>query len=219
MSQYEEKITGYFSNIRSEIFDIIPKYSNRVLEIGCGTGHTLESLKEKKLCSETIGIELFASAAEEAKKRVDIVYCVDVEKEGVPVEIGAVDLILLLDVLEHLVDPWSFLTNLVATHLSPRGVVVASIPNARHFSLVLPLLGGNFDYVERGILDRTHLRFFTRRSAEKLLENAGLEITQTRSTSLGIHLNSGKFNIVTLGLFSEFLSLQYLFKATVSGVD
>jgi 2-polyprenyl-3-methyl-5-hydroxy-6-metoxy-1,4-benzoquinol methylase len=216
MNQYNEKEGGYFSSTRSEIVQLLPQYSERVLEIGCGSGQTLHMLKDRKLCAETVGIELFQSAADEARKRVDRVYCLNVERDELPQEVKQFDLILILDVLEHLVDPWAFLSKLVDNHLAPEGKLIASIPNARHFSLVLPLLGGNFDYVERGILDKTHLRFFTRRSAIKLLQHAGLSVEATSSTSLDFQLNSGKLNTLTLGLFSEFLSLQYLFRASKS---
>lgn len=216
MNQYNEKEGGYFSSTRSEILRLLPEYSGKVLEIGCGSGQTLAMIKEKRLCAETVGIELFQSAADEARKRVDRVYCLNVERDEIPSEVQQFDLILILDVLEHLVDPWAFLSKLVGSHLAPNGKLIASIPNARHFSMVLPLLAGNFDYVERGILDKTHLRFFTRRSAVKLLNHAGLSVEATQSTSLDFRLNSGKLNALTLGLFSEFLSLQYLFRACKS---
>lgn len=214
MLLYNEKRSDYFSSARSEILDLLPDFSARVLEIGCGAGQTLEMLKEKNLCLETVGVELFTAAADEARNRVNSVYCMDVEKSPMPDTIGKFDLILLLDVLEHLVDPWALLSHLVENHLAVRGKVIVSLPNARHFSLVLPLLRGRFDYVERGILDKTHLRFFTKDSAIKLLETSGLHIELIKSTSLDLHLNSGKFNVITLGVFSEFIASQHIFKAT-----
>lgn len=214
MQLYEEKQQGYFSAARTEIVGLLPGFSSRVLEIGCGSGQTLEMLKDKKRCAETVGIELFAAAAEEARNRVDTVYCLNVEHSPLPAEIGRFDLILLLDVLEHLVDPWTFLKYLKDAHLAPNGKVIVSLPNARHFSLVLPLLCGHFDYVERGILDKTHLRFFTKDSAIKLLQSAGLEVETSNATSLELHLNSGKLNALTLGLFSGFIASQFIFRAT-----
>jgi 2-polyprenyl-3-methyl-5-hydroxy-6-metoxy-1,4-benzoquinol methylase len=211
---YDQKYLDYFSSIRSEILDLCPVYSKRVLEVGCGSGHTLAMLKENKRCAETIGIELFEAAADEARDRVDKIYRMDVEKSPMPEQIGQFDLILLLDILEHLVDPWSFLQRLTDQHLAVKGKVVVSLPNARHFSLVLPLLFGQFNYVERGILDKTHLRFFTKSSAIKLLHSANLNIEATKATSLGSHLNSGKLNLLTLGLFSGFLASQYIFRAS-----
>ncbi|TKB26134.1 class I SAM-dependent methyltransferase [Desulfopila sp. IMCC35006] len=217
MKHYHDKKADYFSSTRTDILELIPNFSQRVLEIGCGSGKTLAMLKKKKLCTETVGIELFPEAADEARNNIDLVYCMDVEKQTLPDTIGTFDLILLLDVLEHLVDPWSLLTRLTEKHLSVGGRVIISLPNARHFSLVGPLLFGKFDYTERGIIDKTHLRFFTRSSAVKLLHSAGLTIEATKRTSLDISLNSGKFNLITLGLFSEFLASQYIFRAMLRG--
>lgn len=214
MHLYDEKKQDYFSSARSEILDLLPNFSQRVLEIGCGSGQTLEMLKAKKFCGETVGIELFATVADEARSRVDAVYCLDVEKSPLPEQIGKFDLILLLDVLEHLVDPWTFLHRLKEDYLTADGRVIISLPNARHFSLVLPLLCGRFDYAERGILDKTHLRFFTKDTAEKLLKSACLNIEAVKATSLDLRLNSGKLNAATLGLFSGFIASQYIFRAT-----
>lgn len=215
MNNYHDKKPAYFSSTRFNILDLVPRYSPRVLEVGCGSGQTLAMLKEKNLCGQTVGIELFAEAADKAQKRVDQIYCLDIESKTLPETIGTFDLILLLDVLEHLLDPWTVLKKLVAGHLAPEGRVIVSLPNARHFSLVIPLLFGKFDYKERGILDKTHLRFFTRDSATKLLQGAGLLIEKTKRTSLELHLHSGKINALTLGLFSEFLTSQYIFSAVL----
>jgi len=217
MKLYSEKKPDYFSSARTVILDLLPAFSPRALEIGCGSGQTLEMLKKQNLCSETVGVELFDAAASEAKKTVDLVYCMDVEKEPMPANLGKFDLILLLDVLEHLVDPWAFLSRLTANHLAPNGKVIVSLPNARHFSLVVPLLLGKLEYGERGILDKTHLRFFTRSSAANLLKGAGLNIEAVKATSLDIHLNSGKLNALTLGLCSGFIASQYIFRAGPSG--
>jgi 2-polyprenyl-3-methyl-5-hydroxy-6-metoxy-1,4-benzoquinol methylase len=216
MNLYNDKKPDYFSSKRTGILDLVPKFSKRVLEIGCGSGQTLEMLKEKKLCAETVGVELFPEAANEARKKVDLVYCMDAEKETLPKSIGKFDLILLLDVLEHFIDPWAVLSHLTKTHLAVGGRVIVSLPNARHFSLVVPLLFGKFDYAERGIIDKTHLRFFTKDSAAKLLRSAGLAVVATKRTSLDLSLNSGKINAITLGLFSEFLTSQYIFCAVLN---
>jgi 2-polyprenyl-3-methyl-5-hydroxy-6-metoxy-1,4-benzoquinol methylase len=192
----------------------VPKFSKRVLEVGCGAGQTLEMLKLKNLCSETVGVELFSAAADEARRRVDDVYCLDVEKDRLPSHLGKFDLILLLDVLEHLVDPWGTLNKLKSEYLADNGKIIISLPNAQHFSLVLPLLFGRFNYVERGVLDKTHLRFFTRKSATDLLTSAGLKIDDSKRTSLNIGLNSGKLNFLTFGIFSNFIASQNIFLAS-----
>jgi hypothetical protein len=87
------------------------------------------------------------------------------------------DCIVFNDVLEHMIDPWSVLAT-TRSLLSARGVVVASIPNIRHVSVLLPLLvRGRWSYMEWGVLDRTHLRFFTRRSMISMFEGAGYRVT------------------------------------------
>ena len=211
MNLYVSKEQSYFSAARHEILDLVPQFSKRVLEVGCGTGQTLEMLKSKGLCSETVGIELFSAAAEAARSRVDQVYCLDIEKEQGPKNIGKFDLVLLLDVLEHLVDPWTVLKNLKEEYLLDDGKIIISLPNAQHFSLVLPLLLGRFEYIERGILDKTHLRFFTRSSAIDLLKNSSLKIDSVKRTSLSMDLNSGKINFFTFGIFSNFIASQNIF--------
>lgn len=214
MNLYSSKEQDYFSAARHEILDLIPKFSRRVLDVGCGSGQTLEMLKDKKYCAETVGIELFNAAADEARSRVDAVYCLDVEKSKLPENIGKFDLILLLDVLEHLTDPWSVLKKIKNEYLADKGKIIISLPNVQHFSLVLPLLCGRFTYAERGILDKTHLRFFTKSSAADLLKSASLDIETIKPTSLNINLNSGKLNLLTLGLLSNFIASQYIYMAS-----
>jgi 2-polyprenyl-3-methyl-5-hydroxy-6-metoxy-1,4-benzoquinol methylase len=209
---YESKVEDYFSAARKEILDLMPRYSERVLEIGCGSGQTLELLKKNRLCKSAVGIELFENAANSARTRVDKVYQLDIEKDLAPPDLGQFDLILILDVLEHLIDPWSVLKRINIEYLKPGGKMIISLPNARHFTCLLPLLiKGDFNYLERGILDKTHLRFFTRKSGTKMLDEAGLSIEKIKFTSLELSLNSGKLNAVTFGLFAEFLTSQYIY--------
>jgi 2-polyprenyl-3-methyl-5-hydroxy-6-metoxy-1,4-benzoquinol methylase len=182
--------------------------------VGCGEGQTLEMLRGKNLCTETVGIELFSAAADKARGRIGEVYCLDVEKDNLPDKLGKFELILLLDVLEHLVDPWSTLNKLKNEYLADNGKIIISLPNAQHFSLVLPLLFGRFNYVERGVLDKTHLRFFTGSSATDLLTSASLKIDASKRTSLDIGLNSGKLNFLTFGIFSNFIASQNIFLAS-----
>jgi len=105
--------------------------------------------------------------------------------EGIFEELRKVpfDSVLLLDVLEHLRDPEGLLA-LCRTVLMPSGSVIVSVPNVANLIVRLSLLVGRFDYADRGILDRTHLRFFTRKSARRLLQQAGFEITDSVTTNV-----------------------------------
>ena len=112
--------------------------------------------------------------------------------QGLPEEIrGRYDVVLAADVLEHLREPGDLLAEL-AGHLAPNGWVLASIPNAVHWYPRLRMLSGRFDYDRRGILDRGHLRFFTRRSFERLAKTAGLRVTRCQAVGLPVEiLNRG----------------------------
>lgn len=214
-SHYELKSESYFSNARREILPLLPRGAARALEVGCGAGHTLSLLKEQNYCDWTCGIELFSAAAEQAATRLDKVVLGNIETMDLPVEAGSIDILLCLDVLEHLVNPWETLRRLV-TLLSPGGVLVASIPNVRYFRVLLSLIvHGRWDYSDDGVLDRTHLRFFTRKTAIELIESAGLSVDQVAAHNT--HRDSWKylsFEILTLAQLRPFFDRQYLIRAS-----
>ena len=188
------------------MLDAIPE---TVLEIGCGTGNTLRYLK-KLGARETFGIELDSTVAETAMNHVDHVAIGDIESTEWPFAGKLFDCIILGDVLEHLRDPWSVLRTLSESLISG-GQVVASLPNVRFYGVSIPLLfGGRWTYTEEGILDRTHLRFFTRRTAVELISSAGFEI---RKVSANYGPKRHLFNRLTLGIFRNLLARQYLIHA------
>jgi 2-polyprenyl-3-methyl-5-hydroxy-6-metoxy-1,4-benzoquinol methylase len=209
---YADKGTQYFSHARVDIAPLLPAAAPRVMEIGCGTGATLRWLKAKGICQETAGVELFGAAADAARPHVDQIIVGNAETlidsgfglAGEP----TFDLILCLDVLEHMVDPWAFVQKLEA-FLKPGGLLVGSIPNVRHLATSLPLLlAGQWRYRNQGILDRTHLRFFTKESALSLLTTPTLVVEEW------LHAIPGKrarlLNLLSLGLAKDLLALEYL---------
>lgn len=212
-NMYGEKKPNYFSNVRSDVFSYLPEKVDRVLEIGCGTGETLSFIKSKYKNSTAVGIELTESAAELASKKIDLVKNIDVENYNLLTELGKFDLILLLDVLEHLKDPWIILKSLAENNLTSGGTVITSIPNARNHTLLIQLLLGNFEYTESGILDRTHLRFFTRKSMLKMIKEAGLNILECKPTNINGNSRSSLLNKLSFGFFSDFLAVQYIIKS------
>lgn len=123
---------------------------------------------------------------------------------------GPFDTILCLDVLEHLIDPWSIVP-LLHKSLTQTGIMIISVPNLNHLSVVIPLLlRGRFDLTDAGILDRTHLRWFTRSSAIELATCSGLALD-------GIQANINRrkhklLNWLTLGFFSRFFASQYVLR-------
>lgn len=145
----------------------------RVLEVGCGSGFVSEQLKRNG-CTVT-GIELDPERAAMAKKFCSKILIGNVEEMALDFPKESFDVILFGDVLEHLFGPEAVLRK-VRPFLAEGGLLVASIPNVANWKIRLLLLKGSFDYTDWGILDRTHMRFFTRKSAKSLIEKAGFDI-------------------------------------------
>ncbi len=164
----------YFGYARPEIVALVPESARRVLDIGCGAGRLGEALKARQH-AEVVGIEMNEKAAAVARQRLDRVVEGDVEELSLDFEPGSFDAIVCGDVLEHLREPERLLRQ-ARQWLTSEGCLVASIPNVRHHSVVCSLLQGNWTYESAGLLDRTHLRFFTRREIEKLFVRAGFAI-------------------------------------------
>jgi 2-polyprenyl-3-methyl-5-hydroxy-6-metoxy-1,4-benzoquinol methylase len=211
-TSYLSKNESYFGAVRKDILSMLPTHSRKVMEVGCGDGSTLNYLKSNAFCDWTYGVELFPDAAEIASEKVDILYQSNIEIMDLPVEESSMDLILCLDVLEHLVNPSKVIAYLHKL-LAPNGLIIASIPNVRHYSVAIPLLlQGKWEYKEDGILDSTHLRFFVKDTAIKLMISSGLILEDVKS-NLGMGQKAALLNSVTLGLIPKsFFELQYLIK-------
>jgi 2-polyprenyl-3-methyl-5-hydroxy-6-metoxy-1,4-benzoquinol methylase len=167
----------YFGIARREILPHLPQKADRMLELGCGTGATVALVKSVRKVAWAGGVEVSPDAANAARTHCDQVWNGDIERERIEQEIApaSLDLILCLDVLEHLVDPWSVVKRL-SPMLAPGGSLIASIPNIRNWKFIRKLLfKGEFRYADAGLLDRTHLRFFVRTTAIELVEAGGLK--------------------------------------------
>ena len=161
----------------SLIVNQIPNNAN-VLDIGCAQGYLDEYLTKKLNCVVT-GIELDAKAAQKAKKFCKKIFIGDIEKILQESQLGneKFDIILLADVLEHLKEPERVLQE-VKKYLKSEGSVIVSLPNIAYFQIRCKILLGSFEYTDRGILDCTHLKFFTRHSMNKMFSRCGLDITK-----------------------------------------
>ncbi len=157
--------------------------NKRVIDFGCATGYFAQLLTQNGC--EVTGIEVNVEAAKAAEQ-----YC----KKVIVADLDFISLIDILpnqefdvaifgDVLEHLRNPWKLLAE-TRQFLKPEGYVVASIPNIAHGAIRLSLLQGRFDYVELGILDNTHLRFFTIKTVEELFKNSGYFIEAVERTKI-----------------------------------
>ena len=172
---YDSKASAYFANQRQEMLPFIPANAKRMLEVGCGTAGFAAHLKSLRPIHVT-GIEAFAAAAETARTRIDRVISASIEDAMPQIAGEKFDCIVMNDVLEHLVDPWAVLRQLRG-FLAPEGVFVASIPNMRYMPVFKEyVLGASWRYAEFGVLDKTHLRFFTRSTMRELFESSGYSL-------------------------------------------
>ena len=171
--QQGDRPETYYDQERPEVAALVPAHCRCVLEVGCGEGNLGRLLRRRG--HVVTGLELVPEAAARARNHLDRVVTADVELDGLPFPDTSFDAVIFADVLEHLVDPWRVLRR-AAQLLAPGGVVVASIPNVQNLDVIRRLLRGRFDYRERGILDRGHLRFFTLHSIRELFAQAGLTL-------------------------------------------
>jgi 2-polyprenyl-3-methyl-5-hydroxy-6-metoxy-1,4-benzoquinol methylase len=173
------KPADYYEVVNSGILGLIPPDARRLLDVGCASGGLGEAFKQSRAGAIAHGIERNPHARERAAKRLDRVFDLDLN-QPLPELDGPYDCITCCDVLEHVIDPWTLLRSLTE-ELAPGGSVVASIPNLRFYPVVRDLvLRGRFTYRESGVLDSTHLRFFTYPEMVELFRSAGLEVVQSR---------------------------------------
>ena len=166
------------SPFRLPLLDRVPTGAV-VLDVGPWTGaHGHHLIAERGATVD--GVELDAEAAAHATRYRKVIVG-SIEDESVQGQLATYDVVLLLDVLEHLADPAAVLRR-AASWLRPDGIVLCSIPNVAHWRVRLSLLRGKFEYTDSGLLDRTHLRWFTRASARRLIEDAGYRITWENAT-------------------------------------
>jgi len=198
----------------------VPETARFVLDVGCGCGAFGRSLKERGV-ERVDGIDIYGPACEEARNVLDDVICGDIEVLDLPYGLGQYDCIVFADVLEHLREPGAVLCRM-RDYIAPNGVVIASIPNVRFCYVVRSLVHGRWKYEDAGILDRTHLRFFTATDMALLFCEAGYRVTQLaplsvmapelvpRNTDGGFTLGNLTVGPLTDAEYQDFLTYQYL---------
>lgn len=166
---------------RLDIVARVRRPAGRVLDLGCGGGATGAALKERALATAVVGVELFEPAAAIARERLDVVLAADVETLTAESFDEQFDHVLCADILEHLRSPHRLLV-MAAAWLAEEGRVVAHVPNVAHHSVIRQLLAGHWRYAESGILDRGHLRFFTRPEIVELFTGAGFVVESVEAS-------------------------------------
>ena len=215
---YLEKDRSYFINARLDLINLMPLNPlQKVLEIGMGGGDTLVHIKKNNLAAEVTGIDIMKlTGTNQDNLLIDKTFFLDVDKVALPFPQDYFDVIIAGDVLEHLIDPWKAIEKITAV-LKPGGCFITSLPNIRDMYALYPILfKGKFEYAERGIFDKTHFRFFCKKDMIKLIENGrGLTIEEIMPIqNFGTKNYKRKlFNQLTLNIFQEFVTSQYLFKA------
>jgi SAM-dependent methyltransferase len=173
------KQTPASDSYNEDLLALVPTDLQRIVEVGCGTGAFARECKKRNPASEYIGIELEPTRAEMARSHCDRVVRGDIEHMD-DASFGSLfpsDCWIFGDVLEHLYDPWSMLSRIRAS-LFPSGSVLACVPNAQHWSVQVRLNSGELRYQDAGLLDRTHLRWFTKTTLTELFRTTGFAIVE-----------------------------------------
>lgn len=218
------EISSYYKKERMEVIQLVDKTSLKILDVGCGAGTLGKILKSEVPGREIWGVELSDIVAYEAEKFLDNVACADASKWVPPVKEEYFNTIIFADVLEHLPDPFQTLKHYLKW-LAPDGQIIISIPNIRYWGIILDLANGNWTYRDSGILDKTHLRFFTLNEIRKMVDRCGLEIQVLNASAddninnlpKGEKVNLSFGNIIIQNIDAvesrEFFHFQYILSA------
>ncbi|WP_177218988.1 tetratricopeptide repeat protein [Polaromonas sp. OV174] len=200
-----------------------------VLDVGCFCGGTGRWLKKQFPTARVTGIEMLEKAAAVAREVYEEVHVGKFEDIDISAWQGRFDTIIAADVLEHMYNPWSVLQKLSAL-LAPGGAIYISLPNIRNLSILMGLAGGEWRYAGAGILDITHIRFFTKAQILEMLEQTGWQAGEVRinadprlmpsfqdkDLSQIKTINAGKLKLEDLNEQDvlELLALQFFIRAT-----
>jgi 2-polyprenyl-3-methyl-5-hydroxy-6-metoxy-1,4-benzoquinol methylase len=204
------KPEDYYSFARPEMLAFMPEGCKAVLDVGCSNGQFLKGVKSRGIYC--VGIEPHKPSSEAAKNNADIIINTIFTEDAVNRILTEsthkeFDCIFFNDVLEHLEHPWQAL-ELCKKLLSPKGVIIASIPNFLFYSNILHIIRQqDFFYQPSGILDITHLRFFTRKSIIRMFESSGFLVNQIT----GINpISTKKFDLFNRVMFNKFKDWKYI---------
>jgi 2-polyprenyl-3-methyl-5-hydroxy-6-metoxy-1,4-benzoquinol methylase len=202
----------YFArSIQEEVLDLMPDGVRSILDIGGGNGDYAVAAKAVTGANNIAVVDISADAIKNKNPEVDIAEVCDVEQPGSIEAIAkrradGFDLILCLDVLEHLIDPWQFISRLHAI-MPDGGYLLASIPNVQNYRVVFRSVTGTWHYKSSGLFDRTHLRFFGRRSAIAMMTGTGL-MPVAVGRAFGPNPMDRALHRLSLGILAPWVTMQ-----------
>ncbi|UCF15476.1 MAG: class I SAM-dependent methyltransferase [Phycisphaerales bacterium] len=174
-SDVSDRPERYYKQRRPEMLKYVPASVKRTLDLGCAAGNFSELIKTE-YDAECWGVEMDHQAAQIASTKLDKIIAADVTQCLEDLPDNYFDCVICNDILEHLADPFGLLIDL-KKKMTVDGIVIASFPNIRYCRILFDLvMRGNWDYKEHGILDKTHLRFFTHNSILKMFPALGYEL-------------------------------------------
>ncbi|MEI7640226.1 MAG: class I SAM-dependent methyltransferase [bacterium] len=212
------KHRNYYKSNREEMLEFVPNTAKAILDIGCSEGNFGRLLKQRNNAI-IYGVEIDNASYKKAKNKLDKVYLGGVEENLKKIPKKYFDCIVFNDVLEHLKNPDAVVQS-IKTKLKKGGSIVVSLPNIRNFKILKQIIfEKDFKYTTDGILDKTHLRFFTYKSMRYFFENNGLIVIKEKGIGKSKNFIFNLVNFLTFGFFTDSLYNQFAFslKYKISG--
>lgn len=205
------EVKSLYDNANPKIVGLY-KMETNILDIGCSTGLLANVLKKINPLAKITGIDISEEVGEKAKLALEEFYCLDLDYDKLPDFKKKFDLIILGDVLEHLKRPDKLLQNLNKI-LNKNGEIIISLPNIAYYKIRIKLLFGFFNYRDTGIMDRTHLRFFTQKTIKDLITSSGYQIEEERFifNKRNSFIKGDSKNAI-INIIYRLLSIQFVFK-------
>ncbi len=224
MALYDAKDFQYYRNVRTDIITALGNETfNNVLELGAGGCDTMAYMKKFGLAQHVTALELFKiPGSNQESPLIDKLLIADLSDiHTLELPENHFDLIICGDVLEHIFNPWEIVLY-IKRLLRPRGKIICSLPNIRFYrALINIFLKGDFKYSKDGILDMTHIRFFCKKNMVMLFRQNGYKINSILP-GFKLNKNEGKskvLNMLTFGIFQDFLAFQYILQASIDNID
>lgn len=211
----------------ADLLDVVPLGATRLVEVGCGSGALARAYKALNPHAFYTGLDVVSSYVEMASPWCDRALCLNIEQASPDfwTEVEGTDCWIFGDTLEHLVDPWQLLLRIRAS-MPADGCIAACIPNMQHWSVIHRLVTGELHYEDQGLLDRTHLRWFTVKTMQALFVDCGFKIesiyprifnepSQQQVVPI-LHQLARTFGVAEVDRYDFYRPLQYIIKAVPS---